>query len=205
MLVGALAISSLSGCITGERPSFPESRNSPGEPTGDPAADAVLQLLDNAGSARFAADYSILTRLGSAETDAEVVQLSAERRTVTIGDVQFSIDGTDATTCTLSSGECSAGVRDNRISDVQVTHRFYAEAAAIRLRQDAGARIGNTDTQETQIAGSPATCVSIPVDGGTVQYCALDSGVLALLEDADVHIELTSYDGSVANTDLATD
>lgn len=88
---------------------------------------------------------------------------------------------------------------------MQVTHRFYAEEAAIRLRQDAAARVGETISQQTRIAGKRATCVSIPLRGGDVQYCALGSGVLALVDDADVHIELTGYDASVAATDLATD
>ncbi|MDQ3738576.1 MAG: hypothetical protein M3337_05340 [Actinomycetota bacterium] len=205
VLVGALTLSMLSGCITGERPTLSESPGAPGEPTGDGAVDAVLTLLDAAATARFSADYTVLTRFGGTNTDAEVIQLSPDRRTVTVGDIQFRVDGDDTSTCNLGSGDCASGVQERRISDVQITHRFYAEQAAIRLRRDAQARIGNTDAQKTRIAGRPATCVSIPQDGGTVQYCALDSGVLALVDDADVHIELTSYDDSVAESDLAAD
>lgn len=205
VLVGALTISTLSGCIIGERPSLSEEPGAPGEPTGDAAIDAVVELLDSAPSARFSADFTILTRFGGIETDAEVVQLSEDRRTVTIGDVQFRLDGADRSTCNLASGDCASGVKNNRISDLQITHRFYAEEAAIRLRQDAGARTGTTDAQQTEIAGQPATCVVIPLGGGDVQYCALASGVLALIDDADVHIELTGYDASVAARDLASD
>lgn len=204
VLVCLLTVSVLGGCITGERPSFSESPSAPGEPTGDAAIDAVLTLLDSAPSARFSAEYTILTRFGGVETDAEVIQLSEDRRTITVGDVQFRIDGALTSTCPVASAHCSTHVQDDRISDVQITHRFYAEEAAIRLRQDAAARVGNTDAEQTQLAGQPATCVSIPLSGGNVQYCALDSGALGLIDDADVHIELTSYDDSVADTDLAT-
>ena len=195
----------VSACATGERPYFSDSPNSPGELTGDAAVDDVLALLDRAGGARFAADYTIITRFGGAEVDAQVAQLSEERRTVTIGDVLFRFDGTSVETCQLETGKCSPDIRDNLVSDVQVTHRFYAEEAAIRLRRDATDRIGDTAGEQTRVAGRPVTCVSIPLSGGTTRYCALDSGVLALDDDADVHIELTAYRGDVAGTDLASD
>ena len=49
--------------------------------------------------------------------------------------------------------------------------------------------ISSTDT----IAGQNATCVDVPLPGGTAVYCALDNGLVAKLDDGDVLVTLTLY------------
>lgn len=183
----------LSSCATGERPYFSESASAPGEETGDPAVDAVLERLDKTGTARFSAEYTILTRFGDRETDATVVQSAPDDRVIKVGDIQFLFDGGRTTTCRIETRDCLRSIEDSRISDVQVTHRFYGEEAAIRLRRDASNIVGEAEASTDEIAGQLATCATLPVGEGTVEYCALDSGPLARLDDADVRIELTDY------------
>jgi hypothetical protein len=187
-LVGTLA---LSACATGQRPSF-DADQPLLTPTGDPGIDAVLERLDAVGLEQFTADYTILTRLGGQESTATVVQADNSRRSVTVNDVRY-LNGTgNAATCNLTTDECEAAINDARTSDLQVTHDFYGPSIARRLRVDAGRRLDNARAYESTIAGQTATCADVPVSGGTKIYCALDSGVLARYEGADLAIELVT-------------
>lgn len=182
----------LAGCVTGPRPSFEGNQPARAE-TGNAAIDDVLERLDRAALAEFTADYAILTRLGDVSSSATVVQATDARRSVTVNDVRFIDDASQPATCDLSTGECEASINDARISDIGVTHRFYAEDFARRLRVDANRRIGEPVAHSTITAGVAALCVDVPVSGGVKTYCALDSGPLARFDGNDLLIELTDY------------
>ncbi len=179
----------LTGCFTGQRPSFGCSG---GETTGRAEIDAVLTRFDCVAPARFTADYSILTRLGGIESAAVVVQ-DVGRRSVTINDVRYLNNEGQEATCDLVAGTCEAVINEARTSDLQVTSEFYATAMANRLRVDAERRIGDPVASELQIAGQTAACVDLPVTGGIKVYCALETGVLAKYDGNDLLIELTGY------------
>lgn len=189
----ALLISvALAGCITGQRPSFLEDQPVSAE-TGDESIDDVLERLDRASLAEFTADYDILTKLGNRSSTATVVQAPVGRRSVTINDIRF-VEGTgQPATCDLSTGECQASIDDAYVSDVGITHRFYAEDFARRLRVDANRRIGEPVAYTITAAGLPALCVDVPVSGGTKVYCAIEAGPLALYDGNDVNIALTRF------------
>ncbi len=193
----------LTACMTGERPSFDDDRPAPTS-TGDPATDAVLELLDAAPVARFTAEYDVTTRFGNVESQAIVVQADDGRRSITINDVRFVIgNGTDAT-CDLAAAECQASINDATVSDIGVTHEFYAASMATRLRVDANRRIGDTRGYTSELAGQRVTCVDIPLSGITRSYCALDSGPLARYEGNDLIIELTALSDIPDETKFAT-
>jgi hypothetical protein len=193
----------LSGCMTGQRPSFDADQPAL-DATGDPAVDAVLEHLDRVAVEQFSADYAILTRLGGRESTAHVVQADNSRRSITINDVRF-LDGTGTTaTCNLTTDECEARINDARVSDVQLTHEFYASSAAQRLRVDAGRKIGDARGYDETIAGQPAVCADVPVSGGTKTYCALPSGPLARYDGADLLIDMTSFAPTVDEDAFAT-
>jgi hypothetical protein len=188
VLIGA---SVLTACATGQRPSF-DADQPLLTPTGDPGIDAVLDRLDAVGLEQFTADYTILTRLGGLESTATVVQADNSRRSVTLNNVRYlNGTGNDAT-CNLTTDECEAVINDARTSDIQVTHDFYGPSIARRLRVDASRRLDNSRAYESTIAGQTATCAEVPVSGGTKNYCALDSGVLARYDGADLAIELVT-------------
>ncbi len=44
-----------------------------------------------------------------------------------------------------------------------------------------------------QLAGIGADCLHVPVGGGEETYCVTGDGLLALLDTAAMHIELTSF------------
>ena len=189
VLAAGVAALALAGCFTGDRPTLAEGP----EMTGVPAVDAVLERLDHASRARFTARYDVLTRYGGLEREATVVQASPSRRSVTVGDVRYIIDGSSTATCDLPTGTCSDTIHENRISDSMLSIDFYASSAARRLRRDAAARVGRVEGSTIEIAGTRAACVSIPLTSSTETYCALDNGPLARLDAADLRIELTDY------------
>ncbi|NQY58104.1 MAG: hypothetical protein HRT86_16770 [Ilumatobacteraceae bacterium] len=188
LTAGALA---LTACFTGQRPSF-EDEQPLNEPTGSAEIDEVLERLDSVGVEPFSADYEILTKLGSIESTATVVQADDGRRSITVNDIRFLINtGTDST-CDLVADTCEAVINDARISDTQLTHDFYAGSFAQRLRVDANRRVGDPRGYQITQAGQQATCVDVPVTGGSKSYCALDSGQLARYDGADQFIEMVA-------------
>jgi hypothetical protein len=193
-LLALLGTIGLTGCVTGERPSFSDDATAAGTTTGDPAIDAVLTRFDTVSGSVFTADYTIDTVLTGVQTPAKVVQTGPSRRSITIGDIRFIVEGAATATCNLGiGGSCSGTLDDNLTSDRQVGHQFYAESMAARLRTDAGRVVAATTSYISPIAGQQATCVDVPVDGGTKTYCALDSGVVARFAGGDLRVELTAY------------
>jgi hypothetical protein len=190
--LAALAVLALGGCATGERPTFAESAEA-GPGTGDPAVDAVLERLETADNATGTATYEITNNFGPVTRSATVAQAIDGRRSITIGDVRFLIDGPTTATCNLATGSCTDTIDDAAVSDLQITHQFYGRSPAARLRTDAARRVGPTEGYQAEFGGQPATCVSVPVDGGTVVYCATDQGMLASYQGADALITLSGW------------
>jgi hypothetical protein len=187
-----LGAAALTGCITGDRPTLAEQA-AEGAPTGEPAIDAVLSRLEGVDDAAFTAGYEITNHTGPVTRAATVTQASDGRQSITIGDIRFLTGTSDAGTCEMQAGTCSETVDDGRVSDLQVTHQFWGQSTARRLRTDAGRNVGTPTESTAEIAGQAATCVTVPVQGGSKVYCALDSGALARFQGPDVSIELTSY------------
>ena len=195
-LVWAIAAATvLAGCITGERPVL-----EPDVAVNDPAIQSVLDRLELADSAAFSAQYDIIPTATGETTVATVRRLENGRTRVTIGAVDYLIDGSVTRTCVRN--ECSDGLDDARVSDLNITNRFWGQSFASRLELDAARNLDDGRGRSATIAGRPATCVEIDVVGGAVTYCALDIGVLARYFGADVSIELTSYSISVEANDL---
>lgn len=186
-----LAMALLGGCFTGERPSFEER-----EAVGDPVIAAVLARLDRAEATAFTAHYDIIPSRTGATTKAVVRRLPDGSQRISIGDVLYTTDGTKSRTCVDDDSGCVDGIDDARISDLNITHRFWGPSFADRLRLDASRSIADGVAREVAIAGQPATCADVTVVGGTVTYCALDAGVLARYFGADVSIELTFFSAS---------
>ncbi len=172
----------LSACITGKRPSFGIQS--------DPAIAAVLSKLDVASIGPFTATYSLLTRFGNVTTPASVSMVNPSQRSVTIGGIRYLFGDTGPQTCTLASGVCSAQTDDAQVSNLSLTHDFFGSSPAARIRQDATAMVGAAIPSTTQVAGQAATCVQIPVTGGSKKYCTLDNGLLAFQDTPDLLITL---------------
>ncbi len=193
----------VTGCATGERPTLAPAPQAGGDE--DSAATTVLERLERATSLEFTATYDVIPSLTGDTTQATVVQ-SGGRRRVTIGDVVYTVDAAVQRTC--SGGECVDFLDDARISDLNITHRFWGEAFASRLRLDSSRRTGFSEGSTATIAGHPALCVAVKVPGviaasASIEYCALDVGVLARYFGADVTIELTSFSFQVDPAQLA--
>jgi len=183
----------LTGCFEGERPYFNDQPFPAGAPTGDAAIDAVLQKFDAATTGPATAGYSVLTKFGNVTHTAAVV-LDTGSRSVTIGNVRYIETPTGAVTCTEDgSVPCITGLDATRVSDIGVTIDFYAAEAATRLRRDAQAVIAPSTPHVETIADQSALCVDVPLAGGVAVYCALDSGLVARVDDGDVAINLTAF------------
>jgi hypothetical protein len=190
--LAALAVLVLGGCATGERPSFAEAAEVD-DGVGDPAVDAVLERLDIAENATGTATYEITNNFGAISRPGTVVQTVDGRRSITVGDVRFLIEGAATATCNLATGACTDTIDDAAVSDMQLTHQFYGRSPATRLRTDAARRVGPTEGYTAEFGGVPATCVGVPVAGGTTVYCATDDGVLANYQGSDAVITLTGW------------
>lgn len=183
----------LSGCFTGKRPSVVDDPFPAGSVTGDPAIDQVLTQLDTNNVGPYTAGYTVLTKFGNV-TRAASVSVDHGRRSVTVGDVRFLTVNNSSQTCLLDRQDpCSASIDPARISDTQVTPDFYAADAAKRLRRDAAAVVGKPVAHVESIGGQQATCVDVPLPGGTSVFCVLTGGPLARLDDASVAIDLTQF------------
>lgn len=181
----------VTACATGPRPTLIET------PTvNDAVAQAVLDRLERARGATFTADYEITPSLTGQPTYATVMQSGPQQR-VTIGEVDYFINGTTSRTCAVGGTDCVDAIDEARISNLNITSSFWGSSSASKLQLDTArsvdASTGRTDT----IASRPATCADVHVpaiDGvGSVTYCAVDDGVLARYFGADVSIELTAY------------
>lgn len=187
----------LAACATGPRPTLAEGTTID-EPVGDSATDAVLANFAAMDTTAFTAGYTITNNFGPVIREALVTHDGFERRSITIGEVRYLLTSEGSSTCRLLTGVCAEGANDAAISDLQVTHQFYARSAAARLRSDAGRRVGPTERYNAEFAGQEATCVSVPVTGGSKVYCVTATGVLAAYQGPDVLIELTEYSAEVS-------
>jgi len=191
----------LTGCFTGQRPYFTEGTTiAPDALSGDPAIDAVLQRFQQPSTGPLTATYTVLTKYGNTTNSASVV-LAPGKRSITVGITRFIQTETFAATCTLDGTiPCVDGFDAKRISDTLLTVDFYAHDAGKRLRRDAEAKIGPAVARTDVVASMPATCVDVPVSGGTASYCALESGLVALLDDGDIRVSLDAYGDSADPT-----
>ncbi|MEO6651040.1 MAG: hypothetical protein ABIP17_00080 [Ilumatobacteraceae bacterium] len=195
-----IAISALlAGCATGPRPSFAEA-----PVVDDAAAAVVIERLDRAGSVNFTATYEITPTSATRATPAIVRQLDGRGR-VTIGDVDYLTDGTSTETCRRSAGDCVEYIDDTRISDLNITNRFWSDGFSTRLAIDAARRVGFSEGRTETIADRPAVCATVPVLGGDKLYCALDDGVLARYIGPDVTVQLVSFSNDVDPASFATE
>lgn len=161
------------------------------EPTGIPDVDRLLARLDDVSGETFTADYTITRKLGPVERAARVVS-QPPRTTVRVGDIALYDDDNPDQTCDLVAGTCEDGLLDQRISDVGVGSRFYGPSTAQQLRVAVARESSLPTVDSTQVAGVGAECLHVPVGGGIETYCVTGNGLVARLDTAAVHIELTS-------------
>jgi len=189
-LAGALFV--LAACGTGERPTLGASvtiGGGAGSPVGDGATDAVLNRLENVDDHTFTATYTVLRRFGDRSTQATVVE-DGNEVSVTVGEVRFLL-GARTLTCSMASGRCEDGTIDARISDYSVPSNFFAVSPARALRVAYARKSGATVASDQTFAGVAATCVEVPLGGGSDHYCAMPSGAIALWDTAAIRVELT--------------
>ena len=161
------------------------------EPTGNPLVDEVLARLDAVDAQTFTADYSIERKLGDLQRNAHVAQ-APPQTVVKIGDVALYSDP-PAQTCDTAKNTCEDGLLEQRISDMGISSRFYGPATAQQLRVAVSREEQPPRLDNEQIGGTVAQCLHVPVGGGEETYCVTGTGLVALLDTAAMHIELTSY------------
>lgn len=187
-----VSVGALAGCATGERPTLVEEDTA----IADPVAKAVADRLSLAPGTVFTATYTVTPTLTNEPTQATVVQNGLRQR-ITIGSVEYTTDGSIVRTCVVGGGECVDGIDEARISNLSITHAFWAESATARIRTDASRSVQQAVSRTETIAGQAAACADLTIPApegiGTVVYCALDAGVLARYVGIDVRIELTSF------------
>ncbi len=188
--LGVVALT-LSACATGPRPTLLEQ-----VAPADASVQPVLDRLGRAEGTTFTATYTITPpQVGATPVQATVVQDGLRRRT-TIGTVAFIVDGTAARTC-VEGVECEQGTNDARVSDIGITSDFWNTSLATKLRIDAARSVAPATGSTEAIVNWPSVCVVVAVPAvqgtGSIEYCALDIGVLGRYVGPNVTIELTSF------------
>lgn len=187
--VAFVALAGLAGCATGPRPRLMTELST----TGSDAADAVLSRLDQIGSAVYAAEYDVTSKFDGHVTSAVVTQSAPDRRSLTVGDIRYLVDGGSTSTCDLAASTCTGTLDATRISDVPMTPDFFGTSARARLRADVAAATAAPVGSNETIDGREATCVDVPVAQDTNRFCVFDDGVVASLEAGDVSVVLVAY------------
>jgi hypothetical protein len=186
--VGVVALG-MSGCFVGERPTLADELS-----TGSAAVDAVIERVRTLGDAVYTADYDVVPAFTEATTRVRASQSGPSRRSLTIGDVRYLVDGAETRTCTVSTDECVDTIDASRVSDVQMTPDFFGTSLLARLRHDAEVAIAEPTASTEEVFGETPTCAAIPVDGATNTYCVLDNGVLTRLAAGDLSVTITAYE-----------
>ena len=163
----------------------------PASTTGDAVVDEVLARIDRVSTQTFTATYILTRKLGSQSANGTVAQLPP-KVAITVGDTKY-LAGDEERTCTISTKHCEDGILAQKIANVASSTGFYGPAAAAEIRVSMGRRNGPPTNDTRQIAGQPATCITISVGTGDEVYCVLTSGLVALIDRADVRVEMTSY------------
>jgi hypothetical protein len=195
--LGAVVVLAASGCATGPRPSLGDVADlggATGSPVANPAIDTVVSTLEQTAAddtGTFTATYKITRKLGGATTTATVVHDKAAT-SVTVGDVRFLI-GDELDTCSLSKKTCEDGTLDARISDYSIGSGFWAANPARALRVSSTRTTAAPTASSKTVGGVTATCVTVPVGGGSEVYCSVPGGPLAVWNTAAVDVELQSF------------
>lgn len=195
-MAGAAAVAvALTGCMTGPRPRLVDDPTN--IPLADESAQGVVDALVTATQQPFTVVYDILTKFGGQTTSATVTGDTTHGTAVQVGDVRY-VFLADGRSFTCVSGDCADGIDETRVSDRQLTSRFFKESAIGRVRQDARVAIGDITSETAPVAGTSALCIGVPVIDGnganqTKSYCAFANlGMLASMDTADLTITATS-------------
>ncbi len=160
--------------------------------------------VELATDASFTIEYDVVTKFGGLTTTAIVAIDPILGKSVEIGDTRFlyTAEGTTST-CTVSTGECSNGIDETRVSDRQLTSTFFAQSAMERIRQDARVAVGPANGYASTTAERPTTCADFTVVDSTgasrtKTYCAFDAlSVIAVLDTADLSITATTVTDTI--------
>ena len=202
-LAGAAAVAlTVVGCATGERPRFVDDSTTTRLINDN--AQGLVDALATSSRSPFTVAYDILTKFGGQETTALVTGDAVHGTAVIVDTVKyvFLADGRSFT-CDMASNTCTEGIDETRLSDRQLTSRFFKDSVISRVRQDARVAMGEITLNIESVAGSSALCIQVPVIDGsgvaqTKSYCAFSTfGLLASMDTADLRITATSVATSV--------
>jgi hypothetical protein len=197
-LAGATVVAlTLVGCATGPRPRLVDDTTN--TPLINENAQGVVDALSTASRSPFTVAYDIVTKFGGLETKALVTGDATHGTAIVIASVKYVYlpDG-QSFTCDTNSNTCGVGIDETRISDRQLTSRFFKDSVISRIRQDARTAAGEITFAIQDVAGTSALCLGVPVIDGngaiqTKSYCAYSTlGMLASMETADLSVTATS-------------
>ena len=199
-MAGAVTIAfALSGCMTGERPRLVDDTTN--TPLVNENAQGLVDALTATPLQPFTVSYDILTKFGGQKTKATVTGDAVHGTAVTIASIRY-VFLPDGRSFTCASDTCAEGIDETRVSDRQLTSRFFKDSAVGRIRQDARVAVGDITFSITPVAGTSALCIGVPVIDGngatqTKSYCAFSTfGVLASMDTADLAITATAVTSS---------
>ena len=116
------------------------------------------------GRRRSQRPTTVTPTLTNEPTQATIVQ-SGVRQRITIGSVEYTTDGSIARTCVVGGGECVDGIDEARISNLNITHTFWAERDG-RASGSTAPRSVQQAVEQGRDDRRPARCVRRPHRAG---------------------------------------
>jgi hypothetical protein len=168
------------------KPSVRESAEVPA------AVRAFVGRVKDPGTVAFRATYHVVRSLGG-ENDVDVVANPPSWQ-IRVGDL-ILVGGPIPATCQRDEQRCERGIREQELTDIGVFSAFFSTAPARALETDARrAEVGRITFSHRTIAGTTVRCAEVPVAGVVAStYCLTGEGVFALVANAAVEYEITSY------------
>jgi hypothetical protein len=159
-------------------------------PLVEPAASFVASVAGD--DVTFTAEYRVLRKLGSVESDVSVAQ-DPPWREVRAGDLVVR-SGPQPATCRPSAGRCVGQVREEALAAAGVFSGFATTATADNLTAIA-ARPDATATPSTRTAaGVELRCLDVAVQGTRAgRWCLTPEGVFGFVDTVVARYELQRY------------
>jgi hypothetical protein len=173
---------------------------------GGDAAAQIQALSASVQSAQHATFKAVYTLTGTSANATVTLEQKPPKSLFSSGDGLVINNGTTTYFCSTSGQKvCESSTGANPLASLAAT---LSPAAAITAMQQAQSQVaahiaGYDVTFSSQsFAGQSSTCMNVSAQGQSAKYCVTKDGILAYSGAAGSSFSLTSFSGSVSDSDF---